>query len=192
MDEGNAQKPSSDKIQCIVMSNQSFLNPNIQVHSVFQNLCMTYNHLLNLNMEFSYSLNNTYSNIIVQNLPTIMYGKNFVRKLNIPYFFKILTGIDQELNKKDVEIKMYYEMIEKLIFSDLQMLLVSLSIKKNYYTYVYDHNKSGLFSKVMRYIYSPIQSIFSSHDDSKISREISKILNVSTRDEVCFPFDLVY
>jgi hypothetical protein len=79
-----------------------------------------------------------------------------------------------------------------LIFSDLQMLLVSLSIKKNYYTYVYDHNKSGLFSKVMRYIYSPIQSIFSSHDDSKISREISKILNVSTRDEVCFPFELVY
>jgi hypothetical protein len=81
-------------------------------------------------MEFSHSLNNNYSSIIVRNLPTIIYGKNFIRKLNVPYFFKVLTGIDQELNKKDVEIKMYYEMIEKLIFSDLQMLLVRFMLKR--------------------------------------------------------------
>jgi hypothetical protein len=80
-------------------------------------------------MEFSYSLNNNYSNIIVDNLPTVIYGNNIIRKSNIPNFFKLLTGIDQDLEKKDVETKMYYEMIEKLIFSDMQLLLVGILIK---------------------------------------------------------------
>lgn len=83
---------------------------------------------MGLNIEFTYSLNNSYNNITVDNLPTILYGNNIIRKPHIPNFFKVLTGIDRELEKLDVQTKLYYEMIEKYIFSDLQMLLVASNL----------------------------------------------------------------
>ena len=97
-----------------------------QIHSIFQNLCLTYNEVMNLKIEFSFSQNSTNNHIVIDNLPIIVYGKNIIRKTNIPNFFKVLTGIDRELENNIIEIKMYYEMIEKAIFSDLELLLVKM------------------------------------------------------------------
>ena len=126
MEEEKRQKLNFDRIQCITHSKSTFLTENIQLYSIFEMLCITYNNLINLDIEFSYSQNNSYSNIIVNNLPTIIYGNSIIRKSNIPNFFKLLTGIDQDIEKKDIQTKMYFEMMEKLIFSDMQMLLVMI------------------------------------------------------------------
>ena len=87
-------------------------------------MCHTYVQILNLNAEISYSINKTNNNIMIDNLPYIIYGRNIIIKEDIPNFFKVLTGIDRDLNNADLETKLYFEMMEKSIFIDLQMLLV--------------------------------------------------------------------
>ena len=130
MEEVNNLQLNYDRIQCIFHSTGSFLDENTQIYSIFQNLCYTYNQVINLKIEFSFSLNSTYNNIIIDNLPLIVYGRNIIRKANIPNFFKVLTGVDRELEKTDLQSKMYFETIEKAIYSDLQLHLVKLYLKR--------------------------------------------------------------
>lgn len=123
MEENNSE-PIHDKINCIFHKKGSFLEENAQIYSIDQNLCHTYVQILNLNAEISYSINKTNNNIMIDNLPYIIYGRNIIIKEDIPNFFKVLTGIDRDLNNADLETKLYFEMMEKSIFIDLQMLLV--------------------------------------------------------------------
>ena len=124
VEESKKSQLTYDKLTCIIHSKRKFLEGNIETSSIFQDLCYTYNQIMELNIDFSYSLNISYNNIVIDNLPYLLYGNNIIRKTNINNFFKVLTGIDREYEKSDLKTKMYYEMIEKTIFSDLQLLLV--------------------------------------------------------------------
>ena len=56
---------SYDNIKCIFHSKGLNLEGKNQIHSIFQNLCLTYNEVMNLKIEFSFSQNSTNNHIVI-------------------------------------------------------------------------------------------------------------------------------
>lgn len=169
-------------IKCIVHRSSSFVEGNINHVSIQQELCFVYNALFRLNFHFVSSFNNSTSNLIIENLPMIIFGYHTIKKGNIHYFLKELVRIKDvtslvDPKDKDKEImKIEFENLERMILSDLQILL-------NYYNYIQINDKTSFFYRFVKSLYQPYKALSSINNDSKMIKEISKFMGVSTKVE---------
>jgi hypothetical protein len=198
MNENNSN-PISDiindphpEIKCIIHKFSKFVDGNINNISIYQELCYIYNTIFKLQMTFSESYNNFDSNVLVENLPTIVYANQIVRKPNIKNFLNQLLGLKSpgelvkgetdipvlsKLNSEDLVIKsIEIENLEKILFSEFQLAI-------NYYKYIDTYDKTNSLVKIWKYIYQPWRRVKVSRNDSGLLQQITKILGISSKYE---------
>jgi hypothetical protein len=176
--ENKHEKPVNDKICIIHHVDSQFVEGNFKYTSIHEILCETYNNLFKLNAEFTKSLSFHYCNVLIENLPKIVYGVNSVSREYIHIFLKKLLNIDKNFNEvQNNEIKDEAQVLERLIFTDLQ-LFISL------YNHYLNINKIGYFRRILKFLYQPWTSIKAYFKDRIVINEAKKVFNVNDMDEV--------
>jgi hypothetical protein len=181
--ELNNTTPTSqlpDKISLIVQSTSPF---SPEVISIPQILCETYAEIFNMDINYtnSFTLDNSK---IISSLPYAIYGANIIKKYNLNYFLKKLTklenlNIPNTSNSEYIHIK--FQEIEKLILTDLQLIL-------SVYNYLKYYKRSGTFSAYLKQFfelfYNTRDSLRTIRNDKKILREFLEVYHVNKEDQV--------
>lgn len=149
---------------------------NKKYPSIQMTLSEIYNKLFDLHIQFTESYCYD-SDINLQKLPALIYGVNQVKYQNFHVFFKRLTSIDNESNMNMIMIdkKNIVSQLEKLIFTDLQIIL-------SLYAYYYRKNEN--LSNVLNKIYSPLISFCTYKNDSEFISDVKKVLKIKNKEDV--------
>jgi hypothetical protein len=143
---------------------------NKKYPSIQMTLTEVYNKIFDLQIQFtdSYCYD---SEIHLQKLPALIYGVNQVKYQNFHVFFKRLT---QDNESTFIDKKNLISTLEKLIFTDLQLIL-------SLYAY-YNRKDENIFD--MNKIYSPIISFYTYKNDIEFIQNIRKVLKIKNKEEI--------
>lgn len=179
-EQNKTSTPSSDKITLIIQSHSPF---SPEIISIPQILFELYAEIFDFNVEYtnSYTLDNSK---IVSSLPYAIYGRNIIKKYNLPYFLKKLTrseklNIPFTIHSEALNTKI--QEIEKLILTDLQLLLSVYNYKKYY-------NSSASYScflkQIFGLIYNTRDSLRTFRNDKRILKEVFEVYHINKEDQV--------
>jgi hypothetical protein len=168
----------SNTIRVMYHTESQLLEGNMGYISLEHILCITYDQLLKLDINFTKSLSYKNCNILIEGFPIITYGVNYVKQNSIHLFLKRLTDIDRHFNEYiDKNIKNESMNLERILFNDLQLFL-------NYYNYLLKHEQTSYLKSLMRFLYQPIKSFLTYKNDCMIINEIHKAFSINTKEEV--------
>jgi hypothetical protein len=164
-------------ILCFTHEKSFLIEGNINHISITQELCLIYNALFKLNMAFTESLNNNYSNIMIENLPYLIYGGIPIKKHFIPDFLKKLVGLEKMKNlNSDKLLQIEVDSIEKTILFELQLGL-------NLYNYFNFYQKTNSLWKVLKTLYQPWITYKTYLHDKENLLELRKLLGITSKYE---------
>jgi hypothetical protein len=164
-------------ILCFTHEKSFLIEGNINHISITQELCFIYNSLFKLNTTFTESLNNNYSNIMIENLPYLIYGGIPIKKHFIPDFLKKLVNLEKMKNiNSDKMLQIEVDSIEKSILFDMQLGL-------NLYNYFNFYQKTNSLWKVLKTIYQPWITYRTYLHDKENLLEFRKLLGISSKYE---------
>jgi hypothetical protein len=170
---------------CILHTSSFFIEGNINNISILQELIYSFNAVYNLGLKFIFSLNNSTTNLIVNDLPVIIFGNHVINKGNIFSFLKQFVKIRDKYSFKSLDSlntdelylkKIQIENLEKIILTDLQLIL-------NYYSSYINSEKTNFFWKFIKFLLQPIKSVKTNKNDKSLNLEITKMIGVSTKFE---------
>jgi hypothetical protein len=162
-------------ILCFTHEKSFLIEGNINHISITQELCLIYNSLFKLNMTFTESLNNNYTNIMVENLPYLIFGGIPIKKNFIPDFLKKLVSLEKMKNiNSDKLLQIEADSIEKTILFDIQLGL-------NLYNYMNFYQKTNSLWKVLKTVYQPWITYRTYLHDKETLLELRKLLGISSK-----------
>ncbi len=172
--------PSSYKITMIIQSNSAF---SPEIISIPQILFESYAEIFDFDVEYtnSYTLDNSK---IVSSLPYAIYGTNIIKKYNLHYFLKKLTKSEKlnfpfTFNSETLTTKI--QEIEKLILTDLQLLLSVYNYMKYYKR---KPSYSSYFKQFFELIYNTRDSLRTFRNDKRILKEFFEVYHINKEDQV--------
>jgi hypothetical protein len=172
-----------EKIYCTTNQYSIICEGNVCSVDVNENICKIYNDLFSLGIIFSKSLNNSGGNLSAKNCPFLLYGPIKIDGGNFNSFFKRLTKIDSQLEVNDYCLKNVTLSQADFLFFE-KMILVDLQAHINLYTYLKFFKKLNWFTRFMRFILQPINSIFTSSNDNKNLEFFSIYFDISDKNDV--------
>ena len=157
----------SEPLKCTLLRSSNFIQGNTCNININETIITTYDKLFNLRIKYSQSLNSKPENLSPKEFPCMLYGLTKIERGNLNSFLKQLTKIDYNLNLKDDYYldgiqysKMEFFILEKIILSELQVYVDS-------YLYLKSFEDSGMFKRVIKFLYQPMQSARSIFFDSR-------------------------
>lgn len=157
----------SESLKCTLLRSSNFIEGNTCNINIYETIITTYDKIFNLKIKYSQSLNSKPENLSPKELPYLLYGATKIERGNLKSFLKRLTNIDYNLSLTDDYYldgiqysKMEFFNLEKIILSDLQAYADN-------YLYLKSLENTGMFKRVSKFVYQPIQTIRSIFFDSR-------------------------
>jgi len=176
----------SESLKCTLLRHSDFIEGNICNSNLYETIITTYDKLFRLEIKYSESLNTRAENLSPKELPCLVYGATKIERGNLNSFLKRLTDIDfnlslaREYYSDGIQYsKIEFFILEKIILSDLQTYCDN-------YLYLKTHGEYGMFKRVTKFLYQPIQTIKSVFWDSRNLVHNSKLYGINGSNHVIF------
>lgn len=178
-DHINSDTFRKEKFTVLCHVNSDYLEGNYRYISLLEILCEVYNRIFKLDIHFTKSLSYQNCNVLIENLPKLVYGINNVSRESIHIFLKKVVGIDRisEIESIDNETQKEAYEVEKVIFTDLQLFI-------SVYNYNLKRYKYSVFKTLFRLMYQPYQFLKTYLNDRKFINEFKRVFEITNNDEV--------
>jgi hypothetical protein len=144
--------------------------------TILEDVCLVCNALFSMRMKFTNSVSGSYSNLLLEKLPIIVYGDKVILKQEVYTFLKSISDIDNHLILPKENL-IEQEILENKILIDLQLCIDT-------YNYFVSGKKSYFLWNFLKCIYQPFRYSKVFISDYYIYRQISRYLGITSKVEV--------